>query len=115
MTKELYKLSELKTMPSQLFDWEHSSRNTGRTVMGLRVKEDGTFKLQCWLGYTPKGYTRDQTICNNETDVAIALEESDGEWFWMHIADYSACIVEPLDPATVHLISPVTGLITEIT
>jgi hypothetical protein len=84
-----YKIKDVPSMSSQLFDWEHSSRNTDETVIGLHVDEDGTFKLECWLGLTPKGMTRDETIINAEGNMAIALEYSNGEWFWMHIADYS--------------------------
>ena len=88
-----YKISDIKLMHPDLFDWEHSSRNTDETVIGLRVDDDGTFKLECWLGLTPKGYTRDPKICgeadNGYKDIAIALEYSNGEWFWMHISDYS--------------------------
>jgi len=40
-----YKLDELKTMSSQLFDWEHSSRNTNETMVKrieerIRTQED---------------------------------------------------------------------------
>jgi hypothetical protein len=87
-----YKIADIKLMHPDLFDWEHSSRNTDETVMGLRIDDDGTFKLECWLGLTPKGYTRDSKICTESDggykDVAIALEYSNGEWFWMHISDY---------------------------
>jgi hypothetical protein len=95
-----YKIADIKSMNPDLFDWEHSSRNTGETVMGLHVDDDGTFNLEIWLGLTPKGYTRDPKICKREEEqpdsvsdqyknVAIALEYSNGEWFWMHISDYS--------------------------
>jgi len=90
-----YKLNQLKTMSSQLFDWEHSSRNTNETVPGLNVDDDGTIELQSWLGLTPKGYTMDESICPKSDmphlyrNIAIALEHKNGEWFWMHISDYS--------------------------
>lgn len=84
-----HKISDVKVLPVGLFDWEHSSRATGNTVMGLFVDEDGTFKLPCYLGLTPKGCTRDASIIHDNADLVIALEYQDGEWFWMHIADYS--------------------------
>ena len=84
-----YKISEIKTMHSDLFDWEHSSRCTGDIVPGLHIDEDGTFDLARYLGLSPKGITRDRRICNNPNDVAIALERNNGDWFWMHIDDYS--------------------------
>jgi hypothetical protein len=82
-------IANLKLLPSGIFDWEHSSRATGMTVIGLRIDEDGTLKLPCWLGLAPKGYTRDPQIVHDAADIAIALETPNGDWFWMHISDYS--------------------------
>lgn len=112
-----FNIKDIETMSSQLFDWEHSSRNTGHTVMGLHIDEDSTFKLECWLGLTVKGYTKDETICHEGQDgnyksVAIALEYADGEWFWMHINDYSSPITEPKVAAK--LVAPVKGLVAPV-
>jgi len=84
-----YHISDVKVLSLGVFDLEHSSRRTGHTVCGLYVDDDGTFKLPSYLGLTPKGCTRDPEICHDSADLVIALETRDGEWFWMHISDYS--------------------------
>ncbi len=107
-----YNIADIKTMSPDLFDWEHSSRNTGETVPGLKVEEDGRIKLQCWLGLRPKAVTRDSKIISQSehADIAIALEQSNGDWFWMHIADYSLDKYnpEPLNPDEIKLNNPIT-------
>lgn len=83
-------IKDVKRMNPSLFDWEHCSRHTGETVLGLYIKDDGEFNLPRYLRLTPKGWSKETAVCpRTGGEIAIALEYTNGEWFWMHIIDYT--------------------------